>query len=193
VPRDQIDQLYLNSTYYIIPDGEVGAEAFAVIREAISKEGMVAIGKVLFTSREHIIALEARGKGLLGVTLRYPYEVRNEEEYFDDIPEPKITKDMLDLATHIVETRTSEFDPKKFQDQYEDAVKELLKKKQAGETIEAPKERKPANVVNLMEALRQSIAAESGARGKPAARSVQHRKGAKKTTSKPHTRQRRAS
>ena len=165
VPKDQIDELYLNSPYYIIPDGEVGAEAFAVIREAINKEGMVAIGKVVFTSREHIIALEARGKGLLGVTLRYPYEVRNEKEYFDDIPEPKITKDMLDLATHIVETKTSEFDPKKFQDQYEDAVKDLLKKKQAGEKIEVPKERKPANVVNLMEALRRSIDAEGGAKG----------------------------
>jgi DNA end-binding protein Ku len=193
VPKDQIDELYLNNPYYIVPDGEVGAEAFAVIREAINKEGMVAIGKVVFTSREHMIALEARGKGLLGVTLRYPYEVRKEQEYFDDIPEPKITKDMLDLATHIVETKTSDFDPQKFQDQYEDAVKELLKKKQAGEKIEAPKERKPANVVNLMEALRQSIAAEGGAKGKPAARSVQHRGGAKKKPSKAHARHRRAS
>jgi DNA end-binding protein Ku len=193
VPKGQIDELYLNSPYYIIPDGEVGAEAFAVIREAISKEGMVAIGKVVFTSREHIIALEARGKGLLGVTLRYPYEVRNEHEYFDDVPEPKITKDMLDLATHIVETKTGEFDPKKFEDQYEDAVKELLKKKQAGEKIEAPKERKPANVVNLMDALRQSIAAETGSRGKPAARSAQQRGGAKKKASRSSARQRRAS
>ena len=153
---------------------------------------MVAIGKVVFTSREHMIALEARGKGLLGLTLRYPYEVRREQEYFDDIPEPKITKDMLNLATHIVERKSSDFDPQKFQDQYEDAVKELLKKKQAGEKIEAPKERKPANVVDLMEALRQSIAAEGGSKGKQPARSVQHRKGAKKTTSKPHPRQRRA-
>jgi DNA end-binding protein Ku len=139
VPKDQIDQLYLNNPYYLVPDGDVGAEAFAVIREAINKAGMVAIGKVVFTSREHIIALEARGKGLLGVTLRYPYEVRTEEEYFDDIPEPKITKDMLDLATHIVETKTSDFDPKKFEDQYEDALKELLKRKQHGEKIEVPK------------------------------------------------------
>jgi DNA end-binding protein Ku len=176
VPKDQIDELYLNNPYFIIPDGEVGAEAFAVIREAINKEGMVAIGKVVFTSREHIIALEARGKGMLGVTLRYPYEVRKESEYFEDVPDPKITKDMLDLATHIVGTKTGEFDPKKFQDQYEDAVKELLKKKQAGEKIEVPKERKPANVVNLMEALRQSIAAEGSARSKPAARSVQQRR-----------------
>ncbi|MFZ1095788.1 MAG: Ku protein, partial [Xanthobacteraceae bacterium] len=105
VPRHEIDELYLNNPYYIAPDGEVGQQAFAVIREAIRKEGMVAIGKVVFTSREHIIALEPRGKGLLGVTLRYPYEVRNEVDYFDDIPDEKIPKDMLDLASHIVKTK----------------------------------------------------------------------------------------
>jgi len=169
VPKDQIDVLYMNNPYFIVPDGEVGAEAFAVIREAINKEGMVAVGKVVFTSREHIIALEARGKGLVGITLRYLYEVRKEQEYFDDIPAPK------------------------FEDQYEEAVKELLKKKQAGEKIEAPKEREPANVVNLMEALKRSIGAEGGPKGKRPARSVQHRKAAKKTASKPHARQRRAS
>src|SRR5207302_5763561 len=92
VPRDEIDELYLNSPYYIVPDGDVGEQAFAVIREAIRKEGMVAIAKVVFTSREHIIALEARGKGMMGVTLRYPYEVRKEEDYFDDIKDEKIPK-----------------------------------------------------------------------------------------------------
>src|ERR1700730_4079913 len=120
-PRDEIDELYLNNPYYITPDGEVGQQAFAVIREAIRKEGMVAIGKVVFTSREHIIALEARGKGLLGITLRYPYEVRNEADYFDDIPDEKIPKDMLDLASHIVKTKARHFDTDKFEDQYEDA------------------------------------------------------------------------
>ena len=80
VPRNEIDELYFNNPYYIVPDGEVGQQAFAVIREAIRQEGMVAIGKVVFTSREHIIALEARGNGMMGVTLRYPYEVRKEEE-----------------------------------------------------------------------------------------------------------------
>ena len=103
VPRKEIDELYFNNPYYIVPDGEVGQQAFAVIREAIRQEGMVAIGKVVFTSREHIIALEARDKGLLGVTLRYPYEVRKEQEYFGDIPDEKLPKDMLDLAKHIVE------------------------------------------------------------------------------------------
>jgi DNA end-binding protein Ku len=161
VPKDEIDELYLNSLYYTAPDGEFGQQAFAVIREAIRKEGMVAIGKVVFMSREHIIALEARGKGLLGVTLRYPYEVRKEEDYFDDIPDEKIPKDMLDLASHIVKTKEGRFEPSKFDDQYEDALKDLLKKKQEGKPIERPERREPTNVVNLMDALRRSIE-ESG-------------------------------
>jgi len=119
VPKKEIDELYLRDPYYIVPDGEVGQQAFAVIREAIREEGMVALGKVIFTSREHIIALEARGKGMVGMTLRYPYEVRKEDEYFDDIPDEKIPKDMLELARHIVETKAGHFDPKKFEDQYE--------------------------------------------------------------------------
>jgi DNA end-binding protein Ku len=106
VPEKEIDDLYLGNPYYIVPDGEVGAQAFAVIREAIKQEGMVALGRVVFTSREHIIALKPRGKGLMGVTLRYPYEVRKEEEYFDDIADEKVTKDMLELARHIVETKS---------------------------------------------------------------------------------------
>jgi DNA end-binding protein Ku len=163
VPRDEIDELYLNSPYYIAPDGEVGQQAFAVIREAIRKEGMVAIGKVVFTSREHIIALEARGKGLLGITLRYPYEVRNEADYFDDIPDEKIPKDMLDLASHIVETKAGHFNPSKFDDRYEDALKDLLKKKQEGKPMERPERREPTNVVNLMDALRRSVEASGAA------------------------------
>jgi DNA end-binding protein Ku len=172
VPKKEIDELYLNSPYYIVPDGEVGQQAFAVIREAIRQEGMVAIGKVVFTSREHIIALEARDKGLLGVTLRYPYEVRKEAEYFDDIPDEKIPKDMLDLASHIVESKAGHFEPERFEDQYEDALKELLKKKQSGQKIEAPREREPSKVVNLMDALRRSVETEraGGERRKPAAR-----------------------
>src|SRR6202035_973589 len=162
VPRDEIDELYLNSPYYIAPDGEVGQQAFAVIREAIRREGMVAIGKGVFTSREHVIALEARGKGLLGITLRYPYEVRNEADYFDDIPDEKIPKDMLDLAAHIVKTKEGHFDPSKFDDRYEDALKELIRKKQEGKPIKRPERREPAKVVNLMDALRRSVEASGG-------------------------------
>jgi DNA end-binding protein Ku len=107
VPKQQIDELYLNSPYYIRPDGKVGEQAFAVIREAINKKGMVAIGKVVFTSREHMIALEPRGKGLMGITLRYPYEIRDEKDYFGDIPDEKIPKDMLDFWPRISSIRSS--------------------------------------------------------------------------------------
>jgi DNA end-binding protein Ku len=165
VPRGEIDELYLRDPYYIVPDGEVAQQTFAVIREAIRKEGMVALGKVVFTSREHIIALEARGKGMVGLTLRYPYEVRKEDEYFDTIEDQKIPKDMLDLAIHIVETKTGHFKPAQFKDDYEDALKDLLRKKQKGEKIERPKEREPSNVINLIDALRQSVKAGGGSGG----------------------------
>ena len=115
---------------------------------------MVAIGKVVFTSREHIIALEARDKRMMGITLRYPYEVRKQSDYFEDIKDEKVPKDMLDLALHIVGTKRGDFDPEKFEDQYEDALKELLSKKQKGEKIERPREPARSNVVNLMDALR---------------------------------------
>jgi DNA end-binding protein Ku len=162
VPRSEIDELYMRDPYYIVPDGEVGQQAFAVICEALRKEGMVALGKVVFTSREHVIALEARGKGLVGMTPRYPYEVRKKDEYFDTIGDEKIPKDMIDLAIHIVETKARHFKPEQFKDEYEDALKELLRKKQKGEKIQAPKERGPSNVINLMDALRQSVKSGSG-------------------------------
>jgi DNA end-binding protein Ku len=183
VPKKEIDELYLNSPYYLVPDGEVGAQAFAVIREAIREEGMVALGSVVFTSREHIIALEPRDKGLLGVTLRYPYEVRKQSEYFDDIPDEKIPKDMLELASHIVRTKAGHFQPEKFEDHYEDALKELLRKKQAGQKIEAPKEPTDAKVINLMDALRRSVDAERGGgeRRKPERHAAAPRRAAKKT------------
>ena len=160
VSKSDIDELYMRDPYYIVPDGEVGQQAFAVIRDAIRKEGMVAIGKVVFTSREHIIALEARDKGMVGITLRYPYEVRQEKDYFDVIEDEKVPKEMLDLAIHIVNTKRGDFHPEEFQDQYEDALKELLRRKQKGEKIERVKEPSRTNVVNLMDALRKSVAEE---------------------------------
>jgi len=160
VPKADIDEIYMRDPYFIVPDGEVGQQAFAVIREAIRKEGMVALGKVVFTSREHIIALEARDKGMMGITLRYPYEVRDQNQYFDGIENEKVPKDMLDLAIHIVETKKGKFEPQKFEDQYEDALKDLIRKKQKGEKIERPVERAPSNVVNLMDALRKSVKAD---------------------------------
>ena len=193
VPKNEIDELYLNSPYYIAPDGEVGQQAFAVIREAIRKEGMVAIGKVVFTSREHIIALEPRGKGLLGMTLRCPYEVRTEEDYFDDIPDEKIPNDMLDLASHIVKTKEGHFDSSRFDDRYEDALKDLLKKKQEGKPIERPERREPTNVVNLMDALRRSLAASGGAPASNKGKTSPARRGAAEKPEQPKRRKMKAS
>jgi DNA end-binding protein Ku len=160
VPRKEIDELYFANPYYLAPDGEAGAQAFAVIRDAIEEEGMMALGRVVFTSREHVIALEARGKGIMGITVRYPYEVRDEKDYFGDIPSERVSKDMLDLAKHIIKTKTGHFMPDKFEDRYEDALKDLLRKKDKGETIEAPREPRSDNVINLMDALRQSVKGE---------------------------------
>src|SRR5262245_6514848 len=161
VPRTEIDDLYLIRPYYLAPDGKVGQDAFAVIRNVIKQMNMVAIGRVVLTSREHVIALEARGKGLMGTLLRYPYEVRDENEYFDDIQDVKLTKDMMDLAKHIVETKTGHFEPEKFKDHYETALKELVEKKMKGIKIEAPRERdEPTKVINLMDALRRSVRSE---------------------------------
>jgi len=157
VPRKEIDDLYLVRPYFIVPDGKVGHDAYAVIRETIRSLDKVALARVVLTNREHVIALEARDKGLMGMLLRYPYEVRNEADYFEDIQDVKITKDMLDLAKHIVEQKSGHFDPDKFEDHYESALQELLTKKQNGEAITTPKKQAPSNVVNLMDALRLSL------------------------------------
>jgi DNA end-binding protein Ku len=157
MPRGEIDDLYLVRPYYIVPDGKVGHDAFAVIRETIRSLDKVAIARVVLTNREHIIALEARDKGLMGMLLRYPYEVRDAAEYYDDIQDVKITKDMLDLAKHIVEQKSGHFEPDKFEDHYEAALTELLAKKQKGLPIAAAKKPAPDNIVNLMDALRASL------------------------------------
>ncbi len=180
VPRSQIDDRFIDSPYYLAPDGKVGQDAFAVIRDTIAKMGMVAIGRVVLTRREHVIALEPRGRGLLGLTLRYPYEVRDEQQYFEDIPELKLPKEMLDLATHIVQTKAGHFNPAQFEDRYENALVDLLKKKEAGEKIEPAKESPTPQVVNLMDALRASIDAD---KKKAPAPSTQARRPAKKRAS----------
>ena len=180
VLRSEIDDRYIDSPYYLAPDGKVGQDAFAVIRDTIAKMNMVALGRVVLTRREHIIALEARGRGLLGLTLRYPYEVRDEQPYFEEIPDLKLPKEMLDLATHIVQTKAGHFDPAQFEDRYENALVDLLKKKEAGEKIEPAKEGPAPQVVNLMDALRASIDAE---KKKAPAPSTQARRPAKKRAS----------
>ncbi|MBR0737009.1 Ku protein [Bradyrhizobium liaoningense] len=157
VDKTEIDPRYLIRPYYLRPDGKVGHDAFAVIRETIREMNKVAIGRVVLTNREHIIALEPLDKGLMGTLLRYPYEVRDPKEYFDEIDDVKVTKDMLDLARHIVEQKAGSFEPDKFEDQYETALVDLINQKRAGKPI-TPKERpRGENVVDLMDALRKSV------------------------------------
>jgi DNA end-binding protein Ku len=147
-----------------VPDGKVGHDAFAVIRETIRTMNKVAIGRVVLTNREHIIALEPLDNGLMGTLLRYPYEVRNEKEYFDDIQDVKITKDMLDLAKHIVEQKSASFEPEQFEDRYEQALIDLINQKRNGlgaTAKAAPKS--TGNVINLMDALKRSLAGEKQA------------------------------
>jgi DNA end-binding protein Ku len=141
----------LNHPYYVTPDREIGRQAYVVIREAMKKEGMVALGRVILTTREHVIAIEPHGQGLLGITLRYPYEIRKEADYFGDLQDERVPKEMLDLATHIVATRSRHFRPEKFEDRYERALRELIKRKQRGEKIVKPRERPSATVIDLME------------------------------------------
>src|SRR5687767_6729276 len=161
VPKTDIDNRYLIRPYYLVPDGKVGHDAFAVIRETIRTMNKVAIGRVVLTNREHIIALEPLDNGLMGTLLRYPYEVRSEKEYFDDIQDVKITKDMLDLAKHIVEQKSGSFEPEQFEDRYESALVELINQKRNGLPIAAKAAPKSSgNVINLMDALKRSLASE---------------------------------
>jgi DNA end-binding protein Ku len=179
VEKSEIDPRYLIRPYYLRPDGKIGHDAFAVIRETIREMNKVAIGRVVLTSREHIIALEPLDKGLVGTLLRYPYEVRGEDEYFDDIQDVKVTKDMLDLAKHIVNQKSGNFEPDKFEDHYETALIDLINQKRAGKTIQ-PKERpKGDNVVDLMEALKRSV---GGAAPKASASQKAAKKPSKRST-----------
>src|SRR5215471_3238959 len=164
VPRADIDNRYLIRPYYLVPDGKVGHDAYAVIRETIRSMNKVAVGRVVLTNREHIIALEPLESGLMGTLLRYPYEVRSETEYFDDIQDVKLTKDMLDLAKHIVEKKSGAFEPELFEDHYETALIDLINKKRSGVPLAAKAAPKTGgNVINLMDALKKSLASEKEA------------------------------
>lgn len=167
VPRSEIDKRYLDKPYYITPGDKSGAEAFAVIRDAMKDEERVALARIVMAHREHIIALEPLGKGMLGTTLRYNYEVREEKDYFKNVPNPRVPKDMVNLAKHILATKPGHFNPDKFKDRYENALKKLVKRKAAGKKIEVaePAEEK-SNVIDLMEALRNSVKGKKGTASK---------------------------
>jgi DNA end-binding protein Ku len=185
VPRDEIDKRYLDHPYYLVPDGKAGIDAFAVIRDAMKDQDRVALARIVLTNREHVMAIEPLGKGLLATTLRYPYELRDESEYFDDIKSPKISKDMIELAGHILDSKAAHFDPSKFKDEYEDALKALVRRKAAGKPVKvAVREEKPSNVINLMDALKQSL--KSKASAKRSSRSTSRRTPQRRPAKQPH-------
>jgi len=160
VARDEVDEIYLDETYYLVPTDEVGTEAFAVIREAMEAEDLAGLARVVLYRRERLLMLQPRGNGIAGTLLRYRNEVRDQHAYFDDIPDVKVPKDMLTLAKHILETKKAKFDPSKFEDRYETALKKLIAAKKAGKEPPAPPAPQPSNVINLMDALRRSVSAE---------------------------------
>lgn len=170
VPRAEIDEVYLDSSYYLAPDDKVADEPFVVIRDAMRKADMVGLARVVLAGRERIVMIEPRDKGLLATTLHYKYEVRDEKPYFESIPDLKLSKDVLDLAAHIIETKRGKFDPAKFEDRYQDALVGLVRAKRTGKPLPAaPQQKAPSNVINLMDALRRSVAAESGRKPAPKA------------------------
>ncbi len=180
VAREEIDDIYLDESYYMAPDDEVGAEAFAVIREAMRESGLVGIARVVLYRREHPVLLRPRGKGILATVLRFRPEVRRESKYFAQIPDIKVSKDMLDLALHILQSKAGKFQPDTFEDRYEQALTELLEAKQKGRKLPAAPAPRAAQVTDLMEALRRSLNAER--RGGPERRPSSARAAPKRTS-----------
>ena len=162
-----IDRLYWDQPYYLIPDGKPAAEPYAVIREAMQKEGQVALGRLVMTSRERVVAIEVRARGMLLTTLRSRDEVREAGGLFDAIPDVKTSPQMIEIATKIISQAEGRFDPDDFADRYETALRELVERKAAGtrpvRRPEAPPE--PSNVIDLMDALRRSLKGGAAARG----------------------------
>ena len=162
VPVTEVDRIYLDESYYLVPQDDMAQEAFAVIREAMRKEDLVGLARVVIYRREHLLLLAPRGKGLMATTLRYKTEVRNEKDYFDEIESIKIPADMLKLATQILESKKGHFDTGKFEDRYENALMNLIKAKRAGKAPPVLAEERPSNVINLMDALRRSARGDRG-------------------------------
>lgn len=170
VPRKEIDEIYFDTPFYLAPDDNVGLEAFSVIRDAMRATSLVGLARVVLYNHEQLLMLEPLGKGIKATALRYQDDVRDAKDYFPDIKDVKVPKDMLELAEHILKTKRGHFDPGKFSDRYEDALKTLIKAKQAGKPAPAAPPR-PSNVINLMDALRRSVRSDRGGDGEQTPRS----------------------
>jgi DNA end-binding protein Ku len=166
VPQSEIDAVFLENSHYLAPDDKVAEEAFAVIREAMAEEDVVGIGRAVLARRERLLVLQPRGKGILATVLHYNYEVRDDRAYFEDISDVTIPEEMLNLAKHIIRSKMGHFNIAEFEDRYENALIEMIRAKQAGRPVVAQKPIQPGKVINLMDALRKSIAAEEPQSGK---------------------------
>ena len=181
VPAEDIDRIYWDSPYYLAPDGKLAQEAFAVIRESMAQAGQIGIGRVVMSTRERIVALEPRGKGILVYTLRTDAEVRKADEIFDGISDKAADPQMIAIAQKIIQQQEGPFDPSQFVDRYEEALKALIADKQKGRKIAKVEEPEDTNVIDLMAALRASL---GGKDAKPAARTAAKTKAADKPAAK---------
>ncbi|HTZ71822.1 MAG TPA: Ku protein [Acetobacteraceae bacterium] len=171
VAEDEIDRIYWDTPYYLAPDGKMAQEAFAVIRTAMEKSGQIALGRIVMSTRERILALEPRGKGILAYTIRADAEVRKPDEIFDAITDSAADPAMISIAEKIIEQREGKFDPSQFVDRYEEALKGLIAAKKKGHKPARVAEPADTNVIDLMAALRASLTGK-------------HKAGAAKTSSK---------
>lgn len=171
VAGDEIDRLYWDNPYYLAPDGKLAQEPFAVIRTAMEKSGQIALARVVIGTRERILALEPRDKGILAYTIRTDAEVRKADEVFDSISASKVDKAMIDIAEKIIEQKEGPFDPSQFVDRYEEALKALIADKQKGHKVAKVEEPDDTNVIDLMAALRASLGGKAPAKAKPEAKS----------------------
>ena len=184
VDESEIDRLYWDDPFYVVPEKGVGVDAFVVIREAMKTAGKVALGCLVLRGKERRLALEVHGKGLVAYTLRSHDEVREAGDYFDDIPAVKADKAMVEIAERIIAQKEADFDPSGFNDRYDDALRELIKAKQKGKVIAAP-EPEDTNVIDLMAALRNSLkGSASGAKKAPARKAAARKPAAKKAPAK---------
>lgn len=168
VKEGEIDPRYFDRPYYVVPEGEAAEEGFVVIREALKDARKVGLGQMTMRGREYLVAIRPCGKGLLLETLRYADEVRSSDAVFRDIPDVEIDPEMMDLAKELVERKTAPFEPEKFHDRYREALRELIERKRQGEAVVEPGERETRrgeNVVDLMDALKRSVADDAKAGG----------------------------
>jgi DNA end-binding protein Ku len=157
VPAEDIDRLYWDNPYYLVPDGKMAAEPYAVIRAAMEQSGKVAIARLVMNQRERIVALEPRENGIVATMLRTKEEVRAMKDFFSDIPNVKADRDMVSIAERIITQKAEDFDASKFEDRYEEALRELIAQKQKGKKIVRPEAPKDTNVIDLMDALKASL------------------------------------